>query len=216
MPDPHKAERAKQANKATTALAAVYVAARADVLSRVRATGDVLNVLRGVWRRAVRTAAAEALKDTAAAIGETSEAFDPKTVDHYLDAVAENFASRWDESTRASLDEIAGAIDATFDQIEAEATKVMDAVVDRAKEEAEDLTGTAANLAAFEAAVEEGKATKTWHTASEDSRASHAALDGVTIPMDERFANGLRYPKSPGPPQETVNCECYLTFGGQA
>ncbi len=43
---------------------------------------------------------------------------------------------------------------------------------------------------------------------------SHLALNGLTIPIGEKFENGLAYPGAPGPPDETANCNCWLTFGG--
>ena len=65
-----------------------------------------------------------------------------------------------------------------------------------------------------EAAKEAGATKKTWHLGSGDNhRASHLSLNGVTVGIDERFPNGLRYPHAPGPPAETVNCNCFATFG---
>jgi SPP1 gp7 family putative phage head morphogenesis protein len=44
-------------------------------------------------------------------------------------------------------------------------------------------------------------------------RASHAALDGDFVDMDEEFANGLQYPGDPdGKPEEVYNCRCSLVY----
>lgn len=44
-------------------------------------------------------------------------------------------------------------------------------------------------------------------------RASHAALDGDFVDMDEAFANGLMYPGDPdGEPEEVYNCRCSLVY----
>lgn len=44
-------------------------------------------------------------------------------------------------------------------------------------------------------------------------RASHAALDGDFVDMDEEFANGLQYPGDPdGEPAEVYNCRCSLVY----
>lgn len=44
-------------------------------------------------------------------------------------------------------------------------------------------------------------------------RASHAALDGDFVDMDEAFANGLMYPGDPdGEPEEVYNCRCSLIY----
>ena len=58
-------------------------------------------------------------------------------------------------------------------------------------------------------------ATKTWLTAGDDDvRDSHKRLNGVTIGIDERFANGLLYPGDPsGSPAETIGCRCDLIAG---
>jgi SPP1 gp7 family putative phage head morphogenesis protein len=54
---------------------------------------------------------------------------------------------------------------------------------------------------------------KEWITAGDERvRASHVAMDGKTIPMDEPFQVGgasLMYPCDPsGPPGEVINCRC--------
>lgn len=43
------------------------------------------------------------------------------------------------------------------------------------------------------------------------TRSSHAHLDGETVPYNERFSNGLRFPGDPqGRPEEVYNCRCTL------
>ena len=54
--------------------------------------------------------------------------------------------------------------------------------------------------------------TKTWrHNDSAQPRDSHAAMDGETVGLDEKFSNGADYPgdASLGAP-ETVNCHCTM------
>ena len=67
----------------------------------------------------------------------------------------------------------------------------------------------------FDAIKGAGIATKTWLTAGDDDvRDSHKRLNGVTIGIDERFANGLLYPGDPsGSPAETIGCRCDLIAG---
>lgn len=53
---------------------------------------------------------------------------------------------------------------------------------------------------------------KTWiATHDERTRLSHALIDGESVPLDEKFSNGLQYPADPsGPPEEVYNCRCSL------
>lgn len=53
---------------------------------------------------------------------------------------------------------------------------------------------------------------KVWmSTHDERTRESHARMDGETVPLDEKFSNGLEYPGDPnGAPEEVYNCRCSL------
>jgi hypothetical protein len=55
---------------------------------------------------------------------------------------------------------------------------------------------------------------KTWVVTAPNPRASHAALDGVTIPFGEAFSNGLRWPgdSSSDDADEKAGCTCMLDF----
>ena len=57
--------------------------------------------------------------------------------------------------------------------------------------------------------------TKTWrHHGSKNPRSTHAAMDGETVGLDERFSNGADYPGDLGlPAEETVNCHCTIDVG---
>ena len=68
-----------------------------------------------------------------------------------------------------------------------------------------------------------GATTKTWrHRPQKNPRdgihtpVNHVALDGETVGIDERFSNGLRYPRDPedNRPEELINCRSYLVYGG--
>lgn len=53
--------------------------------------------------------------------------------------------------------------------------------------------------------------TKTWVTHSAHPRATHAAINGETVPYSERFSNGARFPQDITlPAGEAVNCECTM------
>lgn len=53
---------------------------------------------------------------------------------------------------------------------------------------------------------------KQWMATNDDrTRESHAELDGVSVPIDEPFPNGLMYPADmSGAPEEVYNCRCSM------
>lgn len=53
---------------------------------------------------------------------------------------------------------------------------------------------------------------KTWMaTLDSRTRDSHRLLDGLTVPLDEEFMDGLMYPGDPdGPDEEIMNCRCTM------
>lgn len=56
---------------------------------------------------------------------------------------------------------------------------------------------------------EDATATKTWRTTSPRPRATHAALDGVSVPIDSPFPNGADWPGDPQLPDgERAGCTC--------
>jgi hypothetical protein len=54
---------------------------------------------------------------------------------------------------------------------------------------------------------------KVWATAADERvRASHVALHGDSVGLNEAFGNGLQYPGDlSGPPEEVINCRCSFT-----
>ena len=51
---------------------------------------------------------------------------------------------------------------------------------------------------------------KMWITAGDDRvRDSHVMLDGDKVDIDEKFDNGLKFPRdAAGGPEEVINCRC--------
>lgn len=67
----------------------------------------------------------------------------------------------------------------------------------------------------FDMMKRSGSSTKTWHVTNPSSaRPSHKKLNGVTVPIDGKFPNGLRFPCDPDcdDASEVVNCHCFLTY----
>lgn len=54
---------------------------------------------------------------------------------------------------------------------------------------------------------------KTWRTPSKNPRPSHARLNGVTIPVEDLFTNGARWPgDSRLIDDEKAGCTCEISF----
>ena len=215
--DPDAEAKRRHAAATAPALLAVYEAARADVLASVD-DGQGGNLIAERWAYQLAGVIGDALKAIAAEVGRATFAdldaagtFDVSRMDAYLEVGAIERGRGWVNTGNESLNQI----DALADEFYAEVEATMDAFVQAAEQDAANIAESGGNFGAKEAAGAAGALTKTWNLSSQGNhRASHIALDGVTIGMDERFANGLPYPQAPGPPAETVNCNCFLTFGG--
>jgi len=68
-------------------------------------------------------------------------------------------------------------------------------------------------FATSEAVEKSGReATKTWRVLSSNPRASHALLDGETVPMEQAFSNGAKFPGDRVLPEgERIGCRCEMT-----
>lgn len=128
----------------------------------------------------------------------------------WLAAAAENIAARVNDATVKSLTqaleqaEWADAVKAVFDQAEGV----------RAETLGRDVITETAGFGSHEAAKATGARTKTWIVTSTNPRPSHAALNGVTVPFEESFANGCRYPgDGRGGADEFAGCTCAITYG---
>lgn len=98
-----------------------------------------------------------------------------------------------------------------------------DATAERAKLIARQETSTVLATGQFDMMKAAGATTKTWHHRPQENprdgvrtSVNHVAMDGETVGINERFSNGLRYPRDPedNRPEELINCRCYLTYGG--
>ncbi len=94
----------------------------------------------------------------------------------------------------------------------------------RAKLIARQETMTALATGQFDMMKAAGATTKTWHHRDQkdprdgtNGKVNHVAMENERdIPINERFSNGLLYPRDPecNDPKEVINCRCYLTYGG--
>lgn len=87
----------------------------------------------------------------------------------------------------------------------------------RAKLIARQETSTALSTGQFDMMKTAGATTKTWHhRPQKNPRPDHQSMDGETVGIDQRFSNGLRFPRDPedGRAEQLINCHCYITYGG--
>lgn len=85
---------------------------------------------------------------------------------------------------------------------------------DRAVWNAEETANTICNADEFDQAKDNGKGKKKWISMKDERvRESHRNVDDELKPIDERFSNGLMYPREPGAPEhEVANCRCTIKY----
>jgi hypothetical protein len=50
---------------------------------------------------------------------------------------------------------------------------------------------------------------KTWRVTSTNPRTAHVRMNGETVPIGDKFSNGMNWPGDPrGGPDEVAGCEC--------
>lgn len=94
---------------------------------------------------------------------------------------------------------------------------------ERAKLIAQQETSTALATGQYDMMTAAGATEKTWHHRPQkdprdgtNGKVDHVSMNGETVSINERFSNGLRYPRDPdvNRPEEVINCRCYITYGG--
>lgn len=117
------------------------------------------------------------------------------------------------EAARLSAEDInettKAQIDSAIDDEDGDPETVFDnAQSQRASEIAATVVTFASGFGAVEAAKQNGGGTKTWVVTSTNPRSSHARMNGETVPLDEDFSNGLKWPGSIGDAAEVAGCRC--------
>ena len=148
-------------------------------------------------------------ENTAEAIGFEPSAYNVERTLNYLKAVSEGVSEQMNITTFSQLkdalegDEPDEAVDQVFEVAE----------TSRAEQSALTMGTAFAGFATAEAGKQliGNKATKTWIVNSDNPRASHAAMAGETVGIEDVFSNGLPYPGSlDGTAEETAGCQCSL------
>ena len=140
--------------------------------------------------------------------------FDADRIEEYIKAMARGKAQAINNVTYRQLK---AALDGDLDDDAMGST--VEGVFEKAEETRADTSGRsfATALAGF-AALEVVRqlaggrqAMKTWVVTSGNPRAEHAAMNGETVPYDEEFSNGAKFPGDQMlTPEESCNCQCQV------
>jgi len=135
--------------------------------------------------------------------GDLGGEYDVPRTQKFLEAVAASRASMINTATRDQLVAKSAEIDDWDEDSEDPEPQLAD-VFDEAEEKrslvgAATLVTTLVAFATTEAAeqVAPNEATKTWVVTSANPRPEHAAMDGETVPVGEKFSNGASWPGDP-------------------
>ena len=140
--------------------------------------------------------------------------FDAERIENYIKAMALGKSKAINNVTYRELRE---ALDGDFDDDAMGST--VEGVFEKAEGQRADVSGRSfatalAGFAIIEAVSQRGggrQAMKTWIVTSGNPRAEHAAMDGETVPYDELFSNGAKFPGDQVlTPEESCNCQCQV------
>lgn len=151
--------------------------------------------------------------ETLDALGVEPDAYNVDQTEAFLKAVAESRAGAINSTTR---DQIKAALAGEIGEGAEGATPagVFDvAEGSRSTAAGVTLATTFAAFAVTEVGKQVGRAetTKTWIVESRNPRASHAAMNGETVGIDDVFSNGLNWPGDPvAGAGEVANCMCSI------
>lgn len=161
-----------------------------------------------------RSAARKSAKDAKKGLPEAAE-YDLAALDGWLETVAENEAERFNDATLDALTAAEGSGDGwkeAMTGVFATAVSARAGVL-AATTETEAVSFAAEDVLRFGEREENVTVTKTWVVNSGNPRSEHAAMDGETVPLDDTFSNGARYPGDAVlPAEERANCACSVDY----
>lgn len=153
-----------------------------------------------------RQVAAKTLED----IGFSPDQYDEDRTLAWLSEVSSRSASSINATTKAKIaDALESADPETLDAMfEAQGSRALEVGIATVTL----LSGFASVEAAQQVAPE--RATKTWVVTSSNPRASHASLDGETVPLSENFSNGAAWPGDGAnlSADDIAGCQCSLVI----
>lgn len=142
--------------------------------------------------------------------------FDSERIENYIKAMARGKSQAINNVTYRQLKAV---LDGDFDDDSDALGATVEGVFEKAQETRADTSGKSfatalAGFAMLEAVHQLGSgrgAMKTWIVTSGNPRAEHAALDGETVPYDDEFSNGAKFPGDQAlTPEESCNCQCQV------
>lgn len=122
----------------------------------------------------------------------------------YVRAASRNVSERWNEQTRLELD--AAVVTGGADVLDKVGAVFAAAAGARALTLAVSMSTEMNGFGKVDTAKRVGLPMKTWVVTSANPREEHAEMDGETVPVDEDFSNGMRWPGGP-------NCQCDVEIG---
>ena len=140
--------------------------------------------------------------------------FDAERIENYIKAMA---LGKSKAINNVTYRELKAALDGDIDDDALGST--VEGVFEKAEETRADTSGRSfatalAGFAILEAVNQRGngrQAMKTWIVTSSNPRAEHAMMDGETVPFDELFSNGAKYPGDQSlTPEQSCNCACQV------
>lgn len=214
-PHAKSAQRDAGATQITSVLKAFFARQGDSVLSAIGANGAWWDQTR--WDSELADDLLRVTHTLSTLVGEAeaerlgySDGYDPDRTVAFLTEVSKRYATTINETTK-------GQVDAALADVDLDPAHVFEtAETSRADGVGEYLGTFTASFGSVEAArhisSDQGLApTKTWNTGA-NPRASHAAMNGETVSIDETFSNGLDYPGSGGDPDEVAGCNCDVTI----
>lgn len=207
--------RAALRQDTTDALVKLFNAMQPDVSARYDSGAKVLVAKR--WVSQLKSVVEDRHMAAASAIGghvadqlDYSD-FDAEVMRAYL---AKNAGFVADDIAGSAEDDIRAAADASDDEDFDPVDHVFGILGDSgAAAMATQMVTVASNFAARDTAAKGGAAVKVWQVTSGNPRASHAAVNGESVGLDETFSNGLLWPGDPeGDADENAGCQCALTI----
>jgi hypothetical protein len=201
----HKSELNKFFGRQREAVKAAAGAKASGVFDPSAWDGDLSTILHSLSEATARAIGAKVAAD----LGGT---YDGSDIAAYLTS---NSASTAKQINQATADEIAAAFENADDAESSDDT--VDGVFDgevaaRTNQISFSRVAVMAGLASLVAARQSSAKTKTWVTGG-NPRGAHAQMNGETVPLGEKFSNGMDGPGDySGGADEVANCNCSMDF----